>query len=133
VCGAPLTLAGWRNTLSRLNSPVCGAPLTPALVLRPLPRLLLYPSQDNEETATLNLDAMNKSPNPWAVSFSYGKALQKTTIVTWMGKPQNVKAAQAALLARAKANSEACFGKYVPGSCASVGKKGNVAMAGGAY
>jgi len=91
--------------------------------------------EDNEETATINLDAMHKMyPNlPWHVSFSYGKALQKTCIVTWMGKQENVEAAQQALLARAKANSEACAGKYVPGSCASVGVEGNVAMQGGAY
>jgi len=89
--------------------------------------------EDNEETATLNLNAMNTTPNPWAVSFSYGKALQKTCIVTWMGKDENVPAAQATLLARSKANSEACLGKYVPGSCASIGAKGNIEMAGGAY
>jgi len=89
--------------------------------------------EDNEETATLNLNAMNKTPNPWHVSFSYGKALQKTAIVTWMGKEENVPAAQAALLARSKANSEACKGTYVPGSCKSVGAAGNVEMQGGAY
>ena len=89
--------------------------------------------EDNEETATLNLNAMNKTPNPWHVSFSYGKALQKTCIVTWMGKDENVKAAQAALLARSKANFEAAKGIYVAGSCSSVGAKGNIEMAGGAY
>jgi len=89
--------------------------------------------EDNEETATLNLNAMNASPNPWAVSFSYGKALQKSCIVTWMGKAENKKAAQDVLLARSKANSEACKGTYVAGSCGSVGAKGNVEMQGGAY
>ena len=36
--------------------------------------------EDNEETATVNLNAMNQLfPNlPWHLSFSYGKALQKT-------------------------------------------------------
>merc|ERR1719392_346485 len=88
--------------------------------------------EDNEETATINLNAMNKlHPNlPWSLSFSYGKALQKTCIVTWMGKKENEPAAQAALLARAKANSEATKGVYVPGSCASIGAKGNVEMQG---
>jgi len=90
--------------------------------------------EDNEETATLNLNAMNKIPGmPWSVSFSYGKALQKTCIVTWMGKKENVPAAQKALLDRCKANSEACKGAYVAGSCSSIGAKGNVEMAGGAY
>jgi len=91
--------------------------------------------EDNEETATVNLNAMNKAyPNlPWSVSFSYGKALQKTAIVTWMGKDENVPAAQAALVARAKANSEATKGTYVAGSCKSIGAEGNVQMQGGAY
>ena len=92
--------------------------------------------EDNEETATINLNAMHALKamgKPWHVSFSYGKALQKTCIVTWMGKEANNPAAQAALLARCKANSEATYGKYVAGSCASVGSKGNVEMQGGAY
>jgi len=33
-----------------------------------------------------------------------------------MGKDENVRAAQEALLARARANSKASLGKYVPGS-----------------
>ena len=71
---------------------------------------------------------------PWALSFSFGKALQKTCIVTWMGKTANEPAAQKALLDRAKANFVAAsVGTYVPGSCASVGAKGNTAMQGGAY
>jgi len=91
-------------------------------------------NQDNEETATINLNAMNKlGPLPWHLSFSYGKALQKTCIVTWMGKEANVPAAQAALLARCKANSEATKGTYVPGSCKGLGSKGNIDQAGGAY
>merc|ERR1712232_1262672 len=42
--------------------------------------------EDNEETATNNLNAMHQLyPRlPWHVSFSYGKALQKTCIVTWL-------------------------------------------------
>merc|ERR1712066_755287 len=47
---------------------------------------------DNEESATINLNAMNsrhKGSLPWHLSFSYGKALQKTCIVTWMGKKEN--------------------------------------------
>merc|ERR1712066_481958 len=84
--------------------------------------------EDNEETATLNLNMMNKMfPSlPWHLSFSYGKALQKTAIVTWMGKAENKAAAQAALVARAKANSEATKGTYVAGSCKSIGAAGNV-------
>jgi len=91
--------------------------------------------EDNEEVATLNLNAMNQlhPKTPWHVSFSYGKALQKTCIVTWMGQAENVPSAQAALLARCKANFEAVQGIYVPGSCKSIGTAGNIEMAGGAY
>merc|ERR1712190_606243 len=91
---------------------------------------------DNEETATVTLNAMHKnhgSTLPWHLSFSYGKALQKTCIVTWMGKAENKEAAQKALFNRAKANSDATKGTYVGGSCASVGVDGNIKTAGGAY
>ncbi|EXB37113.1 putative fructose-bisphosphate aldolase 1 [Morus notabilis] len=66
----------------------------------------------SEVEATLNLNAMNQAPNPWHVSFSYARALQNTTLKTWGGRPENVKAAQEALLIRAKANSLAQLGKY---------------------
>jgi len=91
--------------------------------------------EDNEETATNNLNMMHKlyPKLPWSVSFSYGKALQKTTIITWMGNAENNAAAQQALLNRSKANSDACKGAYVAGTCASVGTDGNIKMAGGAY
>merc|ERR1711871_1486440 len=91
--------------------------------------------EDNEEAATINLNAMNAAYKklPWHLSFSYGKALQKTAIVTWMGKDENKAAAQTALVNRAKANSQANQGTYVAGSCASVGVQGNVEQAGGAY
>jgi len=91
--------------------------------------------EDNEETATINLSAMNKLKDnlPWHLSFSYGKALQKTCIVTWMGKTENNQAAQQALKARSNANSDAVRGVYVAGSCASIGVDGNVKQADGPY
>merc|ERR1712029_1309885 len=67
---------------------------------------------DNEESATINLTKMNEmyaGKLPWSVSFSYGKALQKTAIVTWMGKDENKAKAQEALKNRAAANSQAAF------------------------
>jgi len=91
--------------------------------------------EDNEEVATINLSTMNnfKSVLPWHLSFSYGKALQKTCIVTWLGKEENKESAQKALKARANANFDAVMGKYEPGSCASVGTDGNVKQAAGPY
>merc|ERR1712217_25159 len=92
--------------------------------------------EDNEEVATINLSTMNKMAKakmPWHLSFSYGKALQKTCIVTWLGKQENNEIAQKALKARSHANYDAVMGKYVPGSCASVGTDGNVKQAAGPY
>merc|ERR1712107_755304 len=92
--------------------------------------------EDNEEAATINLNTMNKmfkDKMPWHLSFSYGKALQKTCIVTWLGKEENKEAAQKALKARANANFDAVMGTYKPGSCPSVGTDGNVKQAAGPY
>merc|ERR1712204_115584 len=91
---------------------------------------------DNEETATINLSKMNElfvGKLPWSLSFSYGKALQKTCIVTWLGKDENKAAAQQALKSRSAANSAACQGTYQAGSCPSIGVDGNVKQADGPY
>ncbi|PNH08266.1 Bis(5'-adenosyl)-triphosphatase [Tetrabaena socialis] len=67
-----------------------------------------------EEEATLNLQALNdEMPNsPWALTFSYGRALQSSTLKTWAGKEANWDAAQAILVKLAKANSEASTGSF---------------------
>lgn len=79
-----------------------------------VPGICFLSGGQSELEATLNLNAMNQSPNPWHVSFSFARALQNTVLKTWQGKPENVKAAQQALLKRAKANSDAQLGKYDP-------------------
>ncbi|XP_074566533.1 fructose-bisphosphate aldolase, chloroplastic-like isoform X1 [Curcuma longa] len=77
-----------------------------------VPGIMFLSGGQSEVEATLNLNAMNQGPNPWRVSFSYARALQNTCLKTWGGRPENVKAAQEALLTRAKANSLAQLGKY---------------------
>lgn len=74
----------------------------------------------SEEDATVCLDAMNKveAKKPWSLTFSYGRALQASVLKAWGGKDENVKAAQDALTVRAKANGEACEGKYGGGAAA---------------
>jgi len=67
----------------------------------------------SEEEASLNLNAVNSCSGvakPWFLTFSYGRALQNTVVKTWGGKAENVKAAQEALMIRAKANHEAQLG-----------------------
>jgi len=79
-----------------------------------VPGIMFLSGGQSEIEATLNLNAMNQSPNPWHVSFSYARALQNTTLKTWDGKDENKVAAQAKLIQRAMANSKAQLGKYDP-------------------
>jgi len=68
----------------------------------------------SEEEASLNLSAINALDmrKPWKLSFSYGRALQASTLKAWAGKADNLAAAQNVFLTRAKANSEAQLGTY---------------------
>jgi len=66
--------------------------------------------QSNEE-ATIHLDLMNKmGKHPWAVTFSYGRALQHDPLNVWGGKPENVAAAQRAFAHRSAMNGLAAQG-----------------------
>jgi len=82
-----------------------------------IPGIMFLSGGQNEEEATLNLDAINKlSGSPWVLSFSYGRALQASCLNAWKGKIENVPNAQKVFLQRARANSEAQFGKYEGGA-----------------
>lgn len=80
-----------------------------------LPGIVFLSGGQSEIEATENLNAMNKMGElPWRLSFSYGRALQDSALKIWNGKQENVPAAQAKFLHRAKMNSLATFGKYSP-------------------
>ena len=64
------------------------------------------------EEATANLNAINQLGGPWQLTISYGRALQQPVLQAWQGKAENVEAAQAALLKRARLNSLARQGQY---------------------
>ena len=84
-----------------------------------LPGVVFLSGGQPEESASLNLNAMNKLENiakPWALTFSYGRALQQSVLKAWRGDVANVAAAQAALLERAQANGSAAKGTYQGGS-----------------
>jgi len=72
----------------------------------------------SEEDSSVYLNEINKIKRvgPWALTFSFSRAMQSSCLKTWAGKPENVEAAQAQLLARARANSAASKGVYEPGS-----------------
>uniref|UniRef100_A0A7S3CXT5 Fructose-bisphosphate aldolase n=1 Tax=Palpitomonas bilix TaxID=652834 RepID=A0A7S3CXT5_9EUKA len=82
-----------------------------------VPSINFLSGGQSEEEATVHLNAMNVEsadmpPRPWQLSFSYGRALQQSTLKAWSGKAENVDAAKKEFLIRAKANSEAQVGKY---------------------
>lgn len=57
----------------------------------------------SEEEASVNLSTINNQPKrPWALTFSYGRALQASVLKAWQGKKENVKAGQQELLKRAQ-------------------------------
>jgi fructose-bisphosphate aldolase class I len=67
------------------------------------------------ELASARLNAMNvrfKARLPWAVAFSFARAIQQPALEIWRGKEANVVAAQKALYHRAKCNRAARRGKY---------------------
>lgn len=95
--------ANGRATLTALQRTV------PASV----PGVTFLSGGQTEEEATMNLNAMNKfEGRPWSLTFSFGRALQASVLKTWMGKKENVEAAQQMLLKRAKANGMANQGTY---------------------
>ena len=78
-----------------------------------VPGIAFLSGGQEDEEATANLDAMHRlSPLPWALSFSYGRALQHAPQQAWAGKPQNIPAAQRAFAHRARMNGLASLGQW---------------------
>eukprot|EP00992_Anisonema_acinus_P007013 TRINITY_DN2617_c0_g1_i1.p1 TRINITY_DN2617_c0_g1~~TRINITY_DN2617_c0_g1_i1.p1 ORF type:complete len:376 (+),score=106.56 TRINITY_DN2617_c0_g1_i1:56-1129(+) len=82
-----------------------------------VPGITFLSGGQSEEEASLNLNAINVVDlvRPWRLTFSYGRALQASTIKAWGGKAENVAEAQKVFLGRAKANGLAQLGKYEGG------------------
>uniref|UniRef100_A0A8V5GUQ8 Fructose-bisphosphate aldolase n=1 Tax=Melopsittacus undulatus TaxID=13146 RepID=A0A8V5GUQ8_MELUD len=81
-----------------------------------VPGITFLSGGQSEEEASVNLNAINRCslPRPWALTFSYGRALQASALKAWGGKKDNTKAAQEEYVKRALANSQACQGLYTP-------------------
>ncbi|HXC56018.1 MAG TPA: class I fructose-bisphosphate aldolase [Rhizomicrobium sp.] len=78
-----------------------------------VPGIAFLSGGQSDVDATAHLSAMNARHNlPWALTFSYGRALQAAPQKAWSGKTENVGAAQAAFLHRARMNSLAALGKW---------------------
>jgi fructose-bisphosphate aldolase class I len=80
-----------------------------------VPGIVFLSGGQSEEEATARLDAVNRmAPQPWELSFSFGRALQAPVLRAWNGDEANTVAAQAALLHRAALNGAARRASYEP-------------------
>lgn len=80
-----------------------------------VPGIAFLSGGQSNEDATAHLNAMNKildNNSPWNLTYSYGRALQAPALDAWLGKEENVSAAQDAFYKRAKLNSLATKGDY---------------------
>jgi|SRR6185437_3048763 len=78
-----------------------------------VPGIAFLSGGQSDEDATAHLSAMNARHSlPWTLTFSYGRALQAAPQKAWSGKRENVAAAQAAFLHRARMNHLAALGKW---------------------
>jgi fructose-bisphosphate aldolase class I len=78
-----------------------------------VPGIAFLSGGQSEAEATLHLSLMNRVRDlPWQLSFSYGRALQQSTLDAWRGKLGNVAAGQRAFLRRAQLNGLARDGRY---------------------
>jgi fructose-bisphosphate aldolase, class I len=80
-----------------------------------VPGVAFLSGGQSPELASARLNAMNvrfKSRLPWALTFSFSRALQQPALEIWGGQNTHVVAAQQALLHRAKCNRAARRGEY---------------------
>ena len=80
-----------------------------------VPGIAFLSGGQSGELASARLNAMNvrfKSRLPWALAFSFARAIQQPALEIWQGKETQVSAAQQALYHRAACNRAARRGEY---------------------
>jgi fructose-bisphosphate aldolase, class I len=78
-----------------------------------VPGIAFLSGGQSPTVATLHLNLLNAAaPLPWALTFSYGRALQETALSAWGGNPAKFASGQKALFVRAKLNGLAAGGAY---------------------
>ena len=80
-----------------------------------VPGIAFLSGGQSAELASARLNAMNarfKSRLPWALAFSFARAIQQPALDIWRGEEANVPAAQQALVHRARCNRAARRGEY---------------------
>jgi fructose-bisphosphate aldolase class I len=78
-----------------------------------VPGIAFLSGGQSEQEATNNLDAINKINNTnFLITFSYGRALQKSALKTWSKEMNNIKAIHNVFNHRAKMNGLASKGEW---------------------
>ena len=80
-----------------------------------VPGIAFLSGGQSVELASARLNTMNlrfKSRLPWALAFSFARAIQQPALEIWRGDEANVLAAQQALVHRARCNRAARRGEY---------------------
>lgn len=79
-----------------------------------LPGIVFLSGGQSDEDATAHLNAMNQlGPNPWPLSFSYGRAMQSAALKLWsQDLVANFGKAQETVFARARDNGLAALGQW---------------------
>jgi fructose-bisphosphate aldolase class I len=80
-----------------------------------VPAIAFLSGGQSPELASARLNEMNvrfKSRLPWALAFSFARAIQQPALELWKGQEANVLAAQQALVHRARCNQAARRGEY---------------------
>ena len=80
-----------------------------------VPGVAFLSGGQSSELASARLNAMNarfKSRLPWALAFSFSRAIQQPALEIWQGEEAHVLAAQKALYHRARCNRAARRGEY---------------------
>ncbi len=83
-----------------------------------VPGIAFLSGGQTADLASAHLNAMNirfKARMPWALAFSFARAIQQPALELWRGLDAQAPAAQQALLYRARCNSAARRGGYSPG------------------
>ena len=77
-----------------------------------LPGIGFLSGGQSDRDATAHLDAMNRlDPQPWALSFSFGRAIGRAAVEAWDGR-RDESSGQAALRHRARMNGLATRGEW---------------------
>jgi len=78
-----------------------------------VPGIVFLSGGQSEQLATEHLNYMSTlGPNPWPLSFSYGRALQESALKSWAGQDSQFAAGQKEFYKRARLNGLARSGGY---------------------